>query len=129
MLLFRFCTNLRLVSVLFLAFLNSHVIISYWFVLVPSYLICIIGVIKSKRSIPISLVSEILHLKQNFITEFYSFFFQNTKKNETQKLNPLYMLIKKIKFNYFNKDIDKIKLLYKNRRYGTIRRKIKKGEN
>ena len=70
-----------------------------------------------------------LALKQNFITEFYSFFFQSTNEKESKPLNAISMFIEKIKFNYFNDDIKKIKSLYTNRTFGTKRREIKKGEN
>jgi len=53
-------------------------------------------------------------LKQNFITEFYSFFFQNTNNKEVKKDNIFQMLIKRIKFKYFNNEI---KELYKHRKY------------
>lgn len=55
-----------------------------------------------------------LALKQNFITEFYSFFFQNTNEKEEKKNNLITEIIKTIKFKYFNKEI---KELYKNRKY------------
>ena len=63
-----------------------------------------------------------LALKQNFITEFYSFFFQSTNEKESKPLNAISMFIEKIKFNYFNDDIKKIKSLYTNRTFGTKRR-------
>ena len=70
-----------------------------------------------------------LALKQNFITEFYSFFFQSTNEKEAKALNDISMFIEKIKFKYFNKNIDRIKSLYINRTFGIKRRTIKKGEN
>lgn len=57
-------------------------------------------------------------LKQNFITEFYSFYFQNTNEKEIKKDNFITELKKKIHFKYFNKEI---KELYKHRRYGAKR--------
>ena len=57
-------------------------------------------------------------LKQNFITEFYSFYFQNTNDKQIEKDNPFIKLKKKIHFKYFDKDI---KELYKHHRYGAKR--------
>ena len=53
-------------------------------------------------------------LKQNFITEFYSFFFQNTNNKTTKRDNIFSSLIKRIKFRYFNQEV---KDLYINHKY------------
>lgn len=61
-------------------------------------------------------------IKEKFNTEFYSFFcHDNMVKNgdnlrKLGKSSPLFF--EKMKFNYFNKDINKIKELYINRKYG-----------
>lgn len=57
-------------------------------------------------------------LKQNFITEFYSFYFQNTNDKQTKKESFLSKLKKKIYFKYFDNNIKK---LYKNHKYGAKR--------
>ena len=57
-------------------------------------------------------------LRQNFVTEFYSFLLQNTNNKKMYKLNILQNIIKRIKFKYFNK---KIKDLYLYHHYGLNR--------
>ena len=57
-------------------------------------------------------------LKQNFTTEFYSFFFQNTNNKEFKKDNFITRFIKSIKFKYFDKEL---KELYIHHRYGAKR--------
>ncbi len=57
-------------------------------------------------------------IKQNFITEFYSFYFQNTNDKKIEQDNFFIKLKKKIYFKYFDKDI---KELYKHHRYGAKR--------
>lgn len=54
-------------------------------------------------------------LKQNFTTEFYSFYFQNTNENQVKADNFFVNLKKKIYFKFFNKEI---KALYTHHRYG-----------
>lgn len=44
-------------------------------------------------------------LKQNFITEFYCFYFQNTNNKEIKKYNIFSEFIKRMKFKYFNQEI------------------------
>ncbi len=46
--------------------------------------------------------------KQNFITEFYCFFFQNTNNKTIKKQNIFSRFIKSIKFKYFDKDLKKL---------------------
>ncbi len=53
--------------------------------------------------------------KQNFITEFYSFYFQASNNKETKKENILTQIYKYITFKYFN---NKIKELYLHHLYG-----------
>ena len=55
-----------------------------------------------------------LALKQNFITEFYCFFFHNTNNKTVKKDNFITSFIKSIKFKYFDEDLKRI---YSERRY------------
>lgn len=59
-------------------------------------------------------------LKQNFITEFYSFFFQNKNNKTEKKLSFLEKIKKRIYFKYFDNEI---KELYKYHLYGDKRKK------
>lgn len=51
--------------------------------------------------------------KQNFETQFYSFLLQGINGKEFQKTDYFKLLKQSLKFKYFNKDINKIKELYK----------------
>lgn len=53
-------------------------------------------------------------LKQSFITEFYCFYFQNANNKEIKKYNIFTEFAKRIKFKYFNKEIES---LYTNHKY------------
>ena len=53
-------------------------------------------------------------LKQGFITEFYSFFFQCEKGTKIKTYNLIEDFIETIKFKYFNKNSNKISALYNN---------------
>ena len=60
-----------------------------------------------------------LALKQNFITEFYCFFFHNVNEKQVKKGNFITDLITRIKFKYFDKTL---KDLYTYHHYGDKRK-------